>query len=237
MNVAFAIWDPPLRRLCLACAGLYQALAKELLSSLYETPEPAQAIFANGPADDSDNDYDGVETQATTQWLRRMVHSDEWSRVRGAHFIPEDVWDTTLASDLMDKCIAHPLPSTLRFAEYLFDHGDEDFRNHWRRFYKAARGPKWKWRRQGRDPEEPDGDEEEAEDQPSEAAGRRRKRPLEDMDVDEEEGSGKAEHAGDVAKHQKVESVQTTGWARAPIGEAPVRRTVTVSNSDDGGEI
>lgn len=241
MNVAFAIWDAPLHRLCLACAGLYQELAKELLISLYEMPEAAQAIFANGPADDSDNDYDGVETQATTQWLRRMVHSDEWKCVRSAHFLRECGLDTALLWDLMDECITHPLPSTLRFAEYLYDRGDQDFRNHWRRFYKAARSPKWKWRRQGRDPdpEESDDDEQESKAQPSESAdGQRPKRPLE-VDVDDDyEGGRKAEDGtGDAAKHRKVESVQTTGWARAPIGEVPVRRTVTVSDCDNGGEV
>ena len=226
MRVAFAIWEPPLQRLCNACPQLYDALAMALFRTLYEMP--GETMCANGPGDDSDNDYGDVDKQATVQWLRRMLHSNEWEGVRKRNL--DFRHHSNLVWELMAECIEHPLPSTLRFGEYLLRSSDAETYEYWSRFYQAARGPKWKWCRQGRDVVDDESEEESG----RPAVASRRKRPLEDVDADEDgEGLGKDEdRAGDAAKHRKVESVQTTGWA-APIGEVPVTRTVTISNIGD----
>jgi hypothetical protein len=221
MRVAFAIWDPPLQQLCNVCPQLYGALAHALFRTLCKMP--AESMCANGPADDSDNDYGDAEKQATMQWLRRMLHSTEWRgvRKRDCDFSRRD-----LTWELMAKVIEHPLPSTLRFGEYLLKSAVGSTYEYWAKYYHAARGPKWKWRREGRNFVEDESEEEPG--GPAAAGGR--KRSLEDVDA--EDGPGEEDGAGDAAKHRKVDSVQTTRWD-VPIGSVPVTRTVTVPNVGD----
>jgi hypothetical protein len=223
MRIAFGIWDPPLQKLCNACPQLFDALATALVRSLYKLP--VETVLTNSPTDYSDNDYDDAEKQATVLWLRHILSSTEWNGVRSRKS-KFGTSEDDLQWDLMMRCINHPLPSTLRFAETLLSFSHDSVRQYWTQFYLAARGPRWKWRREGRDVV---GEDEESEKEVDKAAGAgRRKRPLED--VEDQEGPGEEEDpAGEAVKHRKVEIVQTTEWA-VPIGEVPVTRTLSISS-------
>jgi hypothetical protein len=229
MSVAFTIWDPPLKQLCLTRPKFYDQLATQLVRSLHELT--AETLFANG-LDDDDDDDDNVENQATVQWLRHLLYSDSWVRVR-AILQPRGrpLHSGNLAGALVEECILNPLPATLRFAECVLEHADDEFRGFYGQYYRAARGPRWRRRRRGRG-----GDGEEAPGELGEVrTGGQRKRSLVVADADEdEEGRVEAENrSGDGAQPRKVGRIQTAGWARAPIGELPVRRSIPMSNVDD----